>query len=402
MSSNIRKLVAGVVVVIVLAFIFMRGDQLVQLAEAIQTGSPLFIILAVLAQLGKYFAQGFGFRACFDTVGEKITFKTGLSLVFGTFFVNTIAPSLNLAGTSLVVDTAHKQGISAGKATSAALLMQLCIDSGFTCIMILTFTVLSLTVGLDPGWLALGMLAIVLVGGLVTVMVLGGVRPDLVVRVLRPVERLVNRILVKFKRESMGPWLERTVESFSGASTLIVKRPKKTVNRILVKFKRESMGPWLERTVESFSGASTLIVKRPKKTLKAFACSLTASLFEITCFAMAGLAFGVQSPEPLICGYVVATLFAMISFTPQGVGVVEAACVVAFGLFGIDGASALVVVMVYRGIVFWMPFLIGAVVIQLGARKKRKIVKAAGGVAESAVAEGAAAGVADEAGDETR
>ncbi len=81
--------------------------------------------------------------------------------MFGTFFVNTIAPSLNLAGTSLVVDTAHKQGISAGKATSAALLMQLCIDSGFTCIMILTFTALSLTVGLDPGWLALGMLAIV-------------------------------------------------------------------------------------------------------------------------------------------------------------------------------------------------------------------------------------------------
>ena len=364
MSSNIRKLVAGVVVVIVLAFIFMRGDQLVQLAEAIRTGSPLFIILAVLAQLGKYFAQGFGFRACFDTVGEKITFKTGLSLEVGTVCVNTIAPSLNLAGTSLVVDTAHKQGILAGKATSAALLMQLCIDSGFTCIMILTFTALSLTVGLDPGWLALGMLAIVLVGGLVTVMVLGGVRPDLVVRVLRPVERLVNRILVKFKRESMGPWLERTVESFSGASTLIVKRPK--------------------------------------KTLKAFAGSLTASLFEITCFAMAGLAFGVQSPEPLICGYVVATLFAMISFTPQGVGVVEAACVVAFGLFGIDGASALVVVMVYRGIVFWMPFLIGAVVIQLGARKKRKVVKAAGGVAESAVAEGAAAGVADEAGDETR
>ncbi len=99
---------------------------------------------------------------------------------------------------------------------------------------------------------------------------------------------------------------------------------------------------------------------------------LSASLFEITCFAMAGLAFGVQSPEPLICGYVVATLFAMISFTPQGVGVVEAACVVAFGLFGIDGASALVVVMVYRGIVFWMPFLIGAVVIQMGARKKKK------------------------------
>ena len=53
-----------------------------------------------------------------------------------------------------------------------------------------------------------------------------------------------------------------------------------------------------------------------------------------------------------------------ISFVPQGVGVVEAAVTVAFALFGIDSATGLAVVIVYRGIVFWLPFLVGAVVIQ--------------------------------------
>lgn len=54
----------------------------------------------------------------------------------------------------------------------------------------------------------------------------------------------------------------------------------------------------------------------------------------------------------------------MVSFTPQGVGVVEAAVLVAFTLFGINQATGMAVVMVYRGIVFWLPFLIGAVMIQ--------------------------------------
>ena len=42
----------------------------------------------------------------------------------------------------------------------------------------------------------------------------------------------------------------------------------------------------------------------------------------------------------------------------------EAAVTVAFALFGIGSATGLAVVIVYRGIVFWLPFLVGAVVIQ--------------------------------------
>ncbi|MEG0504291.1 MAG: lysylphosphatidylglycerol synthase transmembrane domain-containing protein, partial [Raoultibacter sp.] len=122
--------------------------------------------------------------------------------------------------------------------------------------------------------------------------------------------------------------------------------------------------PWIEGAVESFGDAAALIVQNPKTTAKVFGCSILASTCELACFCLVGIAFDVYIPQALICGYVVATLFAMISITPQGVGVVEAALLVLFSSYGINGAAGMAIALVYRGLVFWMPFLIGAILIQ--------------------------------------
>ena len=90
-----------------------------------------------------------------------------------------------------------------------------------------------------------------------------------------------------------------------------------------------------------------------------------------------GIGFGVDTAPALVCGYVVATLFAMISVTPQGVGVVEAAVVVAFTSFGESAAAGTAIGLVYRGIVFWMPFIIGAVLINTTKAFKGDVKKAA-------------------------
>lgn len=326
MRGNLQKIMIGIVVVIVLAFILFSGDSLVKLVDTIKQGTPAFIVAAVAAQVGKYLAQGRGFQACFNTVNGHISYGTGLSLVFGTFFMNTVAPSMNLAGTSLVMATATKNGMQAGKGTTAALLMQLSIDTGFVIIMLVTFGALSFTVGLQPGWLAVGAVAIALVGGLVFMITVGGLKPNLVLKVLHPFVKLADKVLAHFKKPPVDDAVTRTIHNFSDAAHLITKNPRKTVQSFL----------W-----------TTL-----------------SSVCEMGCFVLVGFAFGVHHPEALICGYVVATLFAMISFVPQGVGVVEAAVTVAFALFGVDSATGLAVVMVYRGIVFWLPFLVGAFVIQ--------------------------------------
>jgi uncharacterized protein (TIRG00374 family) len=326
-KSSVQKLMFGLIAVIVLAFILMRGDQLTELVDTMSRGAALPLVLAVVTQLGKYYAQSWGYHFSFKTVGEDHMMpRETIKLVFGTFFVNTIAPSANMAGATLVVDDSRRRGIPAGKAASAALLMQITIDSAFMCLMIIAFIVLNFTGNLNPAWFLLGLLVFAVVGFAAGVIVVGAKSPQTLKNFLYPIERFVNRVLAKFHKDPLKPWVDRAVASFSDAGKTI-------------------------RT-------------RPKDALKAFGCSGIASCCELACFCLVGVAFTIYDPEPLVCGYVVATLFAMFSPVPQGVGFVEAADMVLFSAYGINSAAGMATVMVYRGIVFWMPFLIGAVLIQ--------------------------------------
>lgn len=326
MKPSVQKILIGVVIVIVLAFVIMRGDQLIELAETMQRGNLIPLVFAILTQLGKYYAQSWAYHYSFAAVGESMSPRNTLPLVFGTFFMNTVAPSLNMAGATLVVDDARRRGIPGGKATSAALLMQMTIESGFMTIMIVGFIILQVTGNLSPLWFLLGLFVVFLVAFMGGIMVVGRKSPQTLVSLLHPIERLVNRILVKFKKDELKPWAETAVSSFGEAAGIIAHNP------------------------------------RP--AFKAFGCSIVASMCELLAFCLVGLAFEITDPEALVCGYVVATLFAMISITPQGVGVVEAAVTVLFSAYDVNTAAGMAQVLVYRGLVFWMPFIIGAVLIQ--------------------------------------
>lgn len=339
MKFNVKNLFMGVVLIIVLAVVFLRGDQLVELGETMKQGSPLPLVAAILTQLGKYFAQSFAYSRSFAAVGERMEPKSTLPLVFGTFFMNTIAPSMNLAGTTLVVDDARRRGIPAGKATGAALLMQITIDGAFSTLMVCAFIFLAVTVGLSLVWFLMGMVVLCLVGTMVALLILAHKKPDLLMRLLRPVERVSRKVVARVRKKPLEPWAERIAQAFSEAAGMI--------------------------------GHS------PKPTLQAYGCSLIASLCELSCFALVGIGFGVDTAPALVCGYVVATLFAMISVTPQGVGVVEAAVVVAFTSFGESAAAGTAIGLVYRGIVFWMPFIIGAVLINTTKAFKGDVKQAA-------------------------
>ncbi len=319
-----RKLVFGIIIVVALVVVFMRGDSFFQLIETMQQGSMVPLVIAIVSQLCKYFSQSFAFSNSFKTVDERIKPRDTINLVFGMFFMNTVAPSVGASGIVLVVDDARRRGISTGRATSAAVLMQISIDTGFLVIMILGFIVLGITGSFNPWWLLFALLDGVLVGAMTLLLVLGNKKPAALHAFLEKIEHLVNRVLLKFKRQ-----------------------PKL----------------WADDLVESFSEASGDIARNPRKAVKVFLFSVIASACELTCFILCGIAFGVETMPALVGGYVVATLFAMVSITPQGVGFVEAAIVVLMTAYGVSAAAATAVGIVYRGLVFWMPFIIGAVLI---------------------------------------
>lgn len=95
-----------------------------------------------------------------------------------------------------------------------------------------------------------------------------------------------------------------------------------------------------------------MVSQNKKWVVAAYFSSLLSCSCELACFALCGIGFTIYSIEPLVCGYVVATLFAMIAITPSGIGVVEAMVVVAFTAYGQNAAAAAATGLVYRGFVF--------------------------------------------------
>lgn len=326
MKKNLGKLVAGLAVIIVLAVIFMRGDQLEHLVRTIEEGAPLFLILAVAFQMTKYLCQALSFSQCFRAVDARMPYGECVRLVFQTYFLDTVIPSMNISGTAIVVQQATKRGIQPGRAVGAALLRQVTISAAFIVIMVIGFAILAIMGDLQPGWLIMGACAIVVVGALVGAMVLAALKPDWLLKVAAPFLRLADKVLARFKKKPVDDQVTQLVDTYSTAAKLMVSNKADIARE--------------------------------------FGFSVLANALEVTCFAFVGLAFGMHDFRVVICVYVVATLSGMVSIVPQGVGVVEGASLVAFTLFGVEQATGMAIIMVYRAIIFWLPFLIGAVLMQ--------------------------------------
>ena len=327
MKHSLRYILLGIVIIVVLCVLLARGDQLADLRLVAAGALTAPLLAAVVSQLGKYLAQSWAYHFCFKAVGERMRARNALPLVFGSFFMNTVAPSLNIAGATLVVDDARRRGIPVGKATSASLLMQITVDTGFLVIMLLGFANLQFTGRLSPQWALMGAVVACIILVMVMILYLACKKPEAVVRLLTPVERAVNRLLVAIRRNPLQPWARGVVESFVDAGRIV------------------RHNPW--------------------PAIAAFACSVVASAFELTAFVLCGVAFGIEDPLVLVCGYVVATLVAMVTPVPQGVGFVEAAVVALFGAYGVLMGRGMAAVLCYRALVFWMPFFVGAVLINM-------------------------------------
>lgn len=326
MKKNMGKILAGLIAIVVLAVIFLRGDQLEELARTVQHGSPFLLFAAIAAELVRYLTQALAFTWCFRAVDAQMPFKENVKLVFKTFFIDTVVPSLNMSGTSVVIAAARQRGIADGRATGAALLRQLSISIGFLIVMIAGFVVIGFTGQLKAGWLILGITAVALIAIMTGAMALAAAKPDWLLKLVHPIERIVDKVLVHFKRKPIDTWVSNMVDTYAESAKLMIGNKGDIVREL--------------------------------------AYSTVGSLFEMLCFGLVGVAFGITNIEALVCGYIVATLFAMFSVVPQGVGVVEGASLVSFTLFGISQASAMAVIMVYRAIVFWLPFLAGAILMQ--------------------------------------
>lgn len=320
------KLVFGLVAIVAMAVFFMRGDKLQELARAIEEGYPLLLILAFFCQMTKYFLQAESFVWCFKAVKAKLAYKVNVALVFKTFFLDTIIPSFNISGTSIVIKDASDHGIVDGKSTGAALLRQISISAAFVLIMVVGFVILMVLGKLELGYIIIGGVTTLSVGALVLGMVLAALKPDWVLKIAKPVEKPIDKVLAYLHKKP-------------------IDQP-------------------LENLVQTYAASAKLMVKNKRDILVEYIYAVVANIFELACFTCICFAFSVVDINVAICVYVLVSVAALASPIPQGVGVVEAAALVAFTLFGIGQATGMAIILIYRVVSFWIPFLVGAFLMQ--------------------------------------
>jgi phosphatidylglycerol lysyltransferase len=114
-----------------------------------------------------------------------------------------------------------------------------------------------------------------------------------------------------------------------------------------------------------FSDAASAIRQRPGLLARTFFFAIVCHTIDLVCLYAIFLAF--DQPVgfgALVAGYSMAILFWIVSPTPQGVGVVEAVVAMVYTSLGVPGSKAVIISLAFRGLAFWIPLLVGVIVLR--------------------------------------
>ena len=294
------------------------------LAITLASGEALWIFAAAGVMVPYYFVYAFSYKLAYDAVGIKRSLRELLPVIFGMLFVNLVTPTGGSAGVALFVDEAARRGHSAARAMSGTILQMLTdfgsLSIGVACSLYLLYLSGHLTVFHLMG--AGFQVAITLL--LTISLMLGLLAPTLLRRILRFLQRLGN------------------------AAARLLRQPEFFAD------------DWALGYAEELTEASRSIARRPMHLVKAFLAMIVADLLAMAALSFLFLAFGAPvSLEAVAVGYIVGILFWMIPITPQGVGIVEGAMAFAFVSFDVPGFSAAAITLCFRGLIFWLPMLLG-------------------------------------------
>lgn len=320
-----------VVVIIVGVIVFIKRDDLGSFVETIKDVSIVPFALAACCLFGRYFSHAFAYKAVFRCVDEDVKYLHIVPLVFSVTFANDCAPTAGTAGSVLIAAWSHKQGLDMGKSVTVVFLEKIGFFGGFAVVMLVGFAILIFT-GQMVWYLALGGLAVLLmIFTFGFVMWLGYSRVETEQRLFAWIENLVNRALVVFKRKPMEPRAGRIAASFHEAASIAVEKPR----ALIVMFCRMVL-------------------------LHACDCM---------CFIFVGFAFGYTYIPFLMASYVAGFIIA--TFILQTIGAVEILLALVLSAYGATPAQAAAIALAYRGLIFWIPFIIGAICINITGQQKQ-------------------------------
>jgi len=316
-----RWIVRGVLLVALVAGVFgllPRLGGLTHDAAALRHARPVFVVMAVVAQAVSLGCYALLYRRVLASLGARLRFRLAADVTLASFLVSHVTPFGSATGTLLNVSTLEEEGIAASTTGEAIGLTSLVST---VALIALFGTGLVATAGrhVSATYLRIAGIALVLVVLVLGIALLVGAHPSIAERAARRVAGWARHI-----RRSIDP---EKVAQTSGR---------------LVRLARSALTG--RAFAESYGFASGDL------------------LFDLLSLDLMFVAFRYQPGfGPLAVAYAAANIASAIPVTPGGLGIIEVTLVAITVGFGAPRATAVIAVLGYRVINYWLPLLPGAV-----------------------------------------
>ncbi|MCA9921306.1 MAG: flippase-like domain-containing protein, partial [Anaerolineales bacterium] len=227
-------------------------------------------------------------------------------------------------GVALYVDEATRRNQSGAKTAVGALLVLVANFGAFLLLLTVALITLFTRHDLLSYEIITGIIMYLYVGSMVALLGLGLWHPEWLLRVLQKVQNGVNRFSGWFR----NPTLVRA--------------------------------GWAEHNADEFAASARAMAAQPRQLLRVLVVALLTHAFDVASLFALFRAFNVTaSVGVIIAGYSMTLLFWIVSPTPNGIGVVEGLMPLVYTSLGLPTAEATIITLAFRGLTFWIPFLIG-------------------------------------------
>lgn len=317
--------------VLALAFVYLfisRFAQVEALARTVANGR-LGWIAGALAAEGIYFILYASiYKTAFATVDVQSNYFNLLPLTFSSYFDNLITPGGSIFHARIIKADAIQHDQPATRVSAGTLLVLLAVACAFS--LILTAGIWAFSFQRTYRVFELTATVLLLFPSIIlTILLLLGLRN----------QSFLNKLL---------KWTKDVLDILSA----IFKRPSIIQEN------------WIDRTSGEFSAASLGIRSHPFQFAATLFFGLLSQLANLVCLYLLFLAFSQRIlPGVLVAGYGMGILFWIVSITPQGIGVVEGGMALVFAALAIPSPIATIVALSFRAISFWLPGLVGFVLI---------------------------------------
>jgi uncharacterized protein (TIRG00374 family) len=266
------------------------------------------------------------FRALYRLVGLEESWRRVFLMVTAGTFVNVIIPSGGMGGMAVFMDAARRRGQPTGRVMLTGVLYLVGEYTSLLVALTAGFVVLVRRGRLDATELGAAGLLLLLAACIGGVLLVGYKSARQLGILLAWLARSVNRVL--------RPIVHRDVLSTSAAHAF---------------------------AAEMGEGFTTLRSNKRQLPLP-LALAVINKLLLMLVLALSFLALGVPfSSGTVVAGFSIGHLFFYISPTPSGVGFVDSILPVALSSLNVPFSQAVLVVLVYRLVTFWLPLGAGAV-----------------------------------------